>query len=180
MGSCMVLFFTVEERYVPTSPFSTLGMKGGENMTGNRKASLTVDGERTDHYIYLAAIRAAKLLAKEKLLLLFYANAHNWKEERCSNYGEERICSIVSMSPKTFRKTRSRLVELGWIVVHENGYRQTPDIELRFGNDDALYETKEWAKWWQPEGKRRNRYGNPVRPEDNQEENQTGRENEPF
>jgi len=148
-------------------------------MTGSTHKYLAKDGERTDHYIFLATIREAKLLCKEKSLLLFYANAHNWKEGAWSFYSEQRICSMVSMSPKTFRKVRSRLAELGWVVLHDNGYRETPNVELCFGNDDPHYEGTEWAKWWQPTGKRKGLYGNPVRPDKHEGDHLPIGENEP-
>ena len=133
----------------------------------NRKMVVVKDGERTDHYSYLAAVRHAKLLKEEKLLLLHYANTHNWKEGRCSFWSEQSICAAVSMSNKTFRKYRDSLVDLGWIVVHSNGDRMSPDIELRYGKHNPKYETKEWAKWWKPEGEGRVPFiaGNPSRSE---------------
>ncbi|MFY9240387.1 MAG: helix-turn-helix domain-containing protein [Roseovarius sp.] len=134
----------------------------------NRKREVSHKGERTDHYEYLAMIRQAKLLRDEKLLLLHYANTHNWKEGKCSFWSERKICAAVSMSEKTFRKVRQSLVDLGWIAVHNNGDRQTPDIQLLIGNPNPLYEKKEWAKWWQPEGSSRVPLivGNPISSDD--------------
>ncbi len=136
--------------------------EGVKSMSGKRHIVPSSGGKRSDHYTYLAAVREAKLLLKEKSLLYFYANAHRWSDGRCSHYSEQRICSIVSMSQKTFRQTRAKLADLGWIVVHKNGYHDTPDIELRFGRDDPNYESKEWAKWWRAEGSTEGLYINPV------------------
>lgn len=110
------------------------------------------DGERPDVFRYSALIRYAKLLRNEKHLLRFYADVHNWKTGRWSEYSTHRICSLVSMSTKTFRKARSNLEDLGWIVIHWRGDRTAPTIELRIGRDDPRYDDKEWAEWWLPEG----------------------------
>lgn len=110
------------------------------------------DGERPDVFRYSALIRYAKLLRNEKHLLRFYADVHNWKTGRWSDYSTHRICSLVSMSTKTFREARSNLEDLGWIVIHWRGDRTAPNIELRIGRDDPRYEDKEWAEWWLPEG----------------------------
>lgn len=118
----------------------------------NRNELKNPDGSRPDVFRYSALIRYAKLLKNEKHLLRFYADVHYWEEHRWSNYSTHRICSLISMSPKTFRETRKKLEELGWIVVHENGDRQCPHIELRIGRDDPVYDDTEWAKWWLPEG----------------------------
>lgn len=134
----------------------------------NRKREVSHKGERTDHYEYLAIIRQAKLLRDEKLLLLHYANTHNWKEGKCSFWSERKICAAVAMSEKTFRKVRKSLADLEWIVVHDNGDRQTPDIQLLVGNPNPLYEKREWARWWQPEGGSRVPLivGNPISSDD--------------
>ena len=123
------------------------------------------DGKRTDHYKYLAAIRDAKLLRDEKWLLTHYANTHNWANGECSWWSQRRICAHISMSEKMFRRVRKSLVDLGWIVVWENGDRQTPDIELRFGRNNPAYDKKEWAAWYQPSGQKRvpRISGNPMR-----------------
>lgn len=123
------------------------------------------DGKRTDHYKYLAAIRNAKLLRDEKLLLLQYANTHNWATGECSWWSQRRICAHISMSEKMLRRVRQSLVDLGWIVVWDNGDRQTPDIELRFGRNNVAYDKKEWAAWYQPTSEKRvpRISGNPIR-----------------
>ena len=123
------------------------------------------DGKRTDHYKYLAVIRDAKLLRDEKLLLMHYANTHNWATGECSWWSQRRICAHISMSEKMFRRVRKSLVDLGWIVVWDNGDRQTPDIELRFGRNNPAYDKKEWAAWYQPSGQKRvsRISGNPIR-----------------
>ena len=110
------------------------------------------DGERPDVFRYSALIRYAKLLRNEKHLLRFYADVHNWKTNRWSEYSTHRICSLVSMSTKTFREARKNLEDLGWIVIHWRGDRTAPTIELKIGRDDPRYEGKEWAGWWLPAG----------------------------
>ena len=110
------------------------------------------DGERPDVFRYSALIRYAKLLRNEKHLLRFYADVHNWTTGRWSDYSTHRICSLVSMSTKTFREARKNLEDLGWIVIHWRGDRTAPTIELKIGRNDPRYEDKEWAEWWLPEG----------------------------
>jgi hypothetical protein len=56
---------------------------------------------------------------------------------------------------------------------------RTLRVELCFGNDDPHYEKTEWAKWWQPTGKRKSLHGNPVRPDRNEENHLLIRENGP-
>ena len=118
----------------------------------NQHESASSDDERPDVFRYSALIRYAKLLRNEKHLLRFYADVHNWKTGRWSEYSTHRICSLVSMSTKTFREARSNLEDLGWIVIHWRGDRTTPTIQLRIGRDDPRYDNKEWADWWLPEG----------------------------
>ena len=136
--------------------------KGGDQMTDQYEVNDS-DGERPDVFRYSALIRYAKLLRNEKHLLRFYADVHNWTTNSWSHYSTHRICSLVSMSPKTFRDTRKNLVKLGWIGIHENGDRKAPFIELKIGRNDPLYEETEWARWWLPEGGRSEEFsGNPF------------------
>lgn len=128
--------------------------KGGDQLTETESAVANdyAKGDRSDFFIYNATIRYAKLMMDEKALLRFYSDVHNWKKGKWSNYSTHRICSLLAMSPKTFRRVRKSLVELGWIVVHERGERQAPKIELRVGRDNPKYDKLECARWWIPEG----------------------------
>jgi hypothetical protein len=132
---------------------------GGTDIQGKEVIKMTEDndlrnsdGERPDVFRYSALIRYAKLLKNEKHLLRFYADVHNWKTNRWSEYSTHRICSLVSMSPKTFREARRNLENLGWIAVHQRGDRTAPTIELKIGRNDLRYDKKEYAAWWLPEG----------------------------
>jgi hypothetical protein len=103
--------------------------------------------ELTTQYDYIRVIQNAKLGSKEKLLLYFYATTFNWSERRATYYSQRKICALNSMGEGTYKRTRDKLEELGWIKVLYRGRRLSCKVTVRYGIDDPNYESRCWAKW---------------------------------
>ena len=95
---------------------------------------------------YAAIVHTAKLEARCKLLLWHYGFAYNWKKQGASNYTQDQICALTSMSKSTYQKTRKKLLDLKWIEEMKISWHLPVFVVPKIGLPDPDYEKHAWAK----------------------------------
>ncbi len=103
--------------------------------------------ERTSQGAYLTRhIFKAKLEKLEKLYLCYVAAMSKFDEKRPCYASRDEMLNALSISRDTYNKTKSKLIDLEWIVVY--GRDGTSDLQFpAVGNDDPSF------KWKVPERK---------------------------
>jgi hypothetical protein len=95
---------------------------------------------------YAAIVHRAKLDLKCKALLWHYTYTYNWKERRASYYTQEQICAYVGMSPTTYQRAKSKLIELKWIITEKKSLELPVFVAPTVGIDDPNYSKMSWSK----------------------------------
>jgi hypothetical protein len=108
--------------------------------------SATKSKDSNGYFEYIRKVRSAKLLAREKNLLYFYASMHNWDEGRASFAGIELIAAWTGMSEASVNRAKRRLLELGWIKSHRKDRYSKVYVWVANGQEDPNYEEFSFAK----------------------------------
>jgi hypothetical protein len=98
------------------------------------------------YFEYIRKVRSAKLLAREKSLLYFYASMYNWDEKRPSYAGIELIAAWTGMSKATVNRAKNRLLELGWIKSFRRDRYSKVYVWVLNGQEDPDYSKQAFAK----------------------------------
>lgn len=97
------------------------------------------------YFEYIRKVRSAKLLAREKNLLYFYASMYNWDEKQPSFAGIELIAAWTGMSEATVNRAKRKLKELGWIRDYRQDRYSRVYVWVTSGNEDPDYEKEGFA-----------------------------------
>ena len=92
------------------------------------------------YFEYMRKVRSAKLLAREKNLLYFYASMYNWDEDLPSYAGIELIAAWTGMSKATVNRAKKKLMELGWIRDYRQNRYSKVFVWVTSGKEDPDYD----------------------------------------
>jgi hypothetical protein len=98
------------------------------------------------YFEYMRKVRSAKLLAREKNLLYFYASMYNWDEKGPSYAGIELIAAWTGMSKASVNRAKNRLLELGWIKSFRRDRYSKVYVWVLNGQEDPDYSKQTFAK----------------------------------
>jgi hypothetical protein len=98
------------------------------------------------YFEYIRKVRSAKLLAREKSLLYFYASMYNWDEGKASFAGIELIAAWTGMSEASVNRAKKRLLELGWIRSYRKDRYSKVFVWVLNGQEDPAYEKQRFAQ----------------------------------
>jgi hypothetical protein len=99
------------------------------------------------YFEYIRKVRSAKLLAREKNLLYFYASMYNWVEGKASFAGIELIAAWTGMSKASVNRAKKRLVELGWIKSFRRDRYSKVYVWVTNGQEDPNYDKQGFAEF---------------------------------
>lgn len=99
------------------------------------------------YFEYIRTVRSAKLKAREKNLLYFYASMYDWDNASPSFAGIELIAAWTGMSIATVNRAKKRLKELGWIRDYRKDRYSKVYVWVTRGIADTAYEMEEFAKF---------------------------------
>lgn len=100
------------------------------------------------YFEYIRLVRSAKLLAREKGLLYFYASMYNWDESSPSFAGINLIAAWTGMSKATVNRAKKRLKQLGWIRDYRKDRNSKVFVWVTKGKPDPEYDLQEFAKFY--------------------------------
>jgi hypothetical protein len=92
------------------------------------------------YFEYMRKVRSAKLLAREKGLLYFYASMYSWDENEPSYAGIELIAAWTGMSIASVNRAKRRLKELGWIRDYRQDRYSRVFVWVTPGKEDPEYD----------------------------------------
>jgi hypothetical protein len=95
---------------------------------------------------YAHIVHRAKLNLKCKALLWHYAFTYNWNERKASYYTQDQICAYVGISPTTYQRAKSKLIELKWIITEKKSMDLPVFVAPAVGIDDPDYSKMSWSK----------------------------------
>jgi hypothetical protein len=98
------------------------------------------------YFEYMRTVRSAKLLAREKSLLYFYASMYNWDEGKASFASIELIAAWTGMSEASVNRAKKRLLELGWIRSYRKDRYSKVFVWVFNGKEDPNYEKQKFAE----------------------------------
>jgi hypothetical protein len=98
------------------------------------------------YFEYMRKVRSAKLLAREKNLLYFYASMFNWDEKQASFAGIELIAAWTGMSKASVNRAKKRLIELGWIKSYRKDRYSKVYVWVANGQADPNYDKQGFAE----------------------------------
>jgi hypothetical protein len=99
------------------------------------------------YFEYMRKVRSAKLLAREKNLLYFYASMYNWDEGQASFAGIELIAAWTGMSKASVNRAKKRLIELGWIKTFRRDRYSKVYVWVSSGQEDPNYDKQGFAEF---------------------------------
>jgi hypothetical protein len=109
--------------------------------------SATKTKDSNGYFEYMRKVRSAKLLAREKNLLYFYASMYNWDEKKASYAGIELIAAWTGMSKASVNRAKNRLIELGWIKSFRRDRYSKVYVWVLNGQEDPKYNQHHFAKY---------------------------------
>jgi len=109
--------------------------------------SVTKSKDSNGYFEYIRKVRSAKLLAREKNLLYFYASMYNWVEGKASFAGIELIAAWTGMSKASVNRAKKRLVELGWIKSFRRDRYSKVYVWVTNGQEDPNYDKQGFAEF---------------------------------
>jgi hypothetical protein len=98
------------------------------------------------YFEYIRKVRSAKLLAREKNLLYFYASMFNWDEGKPSFAGIQLIAAWTGMSEASVNRAKKRLLELGWIRSYREDRYSKVFVWVFSGLEDPNFDKHGFAK----------------------------------
>ena len=108
--------------------------------------SATKTKDSNGYFEYIRKVRSAKLLAREKNLLYFYASMYDWDEKRASYAGIELIAAWTGMSKASVNRAKNRLIELGWIKSFRRDRYSKVYVWVLNGQEDPDYNKQKFAR----------------------------------
>ena len=108
--------------------------------------SVTKTKDTNGYFEYMRKVRSAKLLAREKNLLYFYASMYNWDEKKASYAGIELIAAWTGMSKASVNRAKNRLIKLGWIKSFRRDRYSKVYVWVLNGLEDPDYNKQTFAK----------------------------------
>jgi hypothetical protein len=99
-----------------------------------------MEKDSNGYFEYMRKVRSAKLLAREKNLLYFYASMYNWDEGLPSYAGIELIAAWTGMSKATVNRAKKKLKELGWIRDYRQNRYSKVYVWVFSGKEDPDYD----------------------------------------
>jgi hypothetical protein len=99
------------------------------------------------YFEYIRKVRSAKLLAREKNLLYFYASMYNWEEGKASFASIELIAAWTGMSKASVNRAKKRLIELGWIKSFRRDRYSKVYVWVTNGQEDPNYDKQGFAEF---------------------------------
>ena len=108
--------------------------------------SATKTKDTNGYFEYMRKVRSAKLLAREKNLLYFYASMYNWDEKGPSYAGIELIAAWTGMSTASVNRAKNRLMELGWIKSFRKDRYSKVYVWVLNGREDPDYNKQKFAR----------------------------------
>ena len=106
----------------------------------------TKSKDSNGYFEYIRKVRSAKLLAREKNLLYFYASMFNWDEGKPSFAGIGLIAAWTGMSEASVNRAKKRLLELGWIRSYRQDRYSKVFVWVFSGLEDPNFEKQGFAK----------------------------------
>ncbi len=109
--------------------------------------SATKSKDSNGYFEYIRKVRSAKLLAREKNLLYFYASMYNWEEGKASFASIELIAAWTGMSKASVNRAKKRLIELGWIKSFRRDRYSKVYVWVTNGQEDPNYDKQGFAEF---------------------------------
>ena len=109
--------------------------------------SVTKSKDSNGYFEYIRKVRSAKLLAREKNLLYFYASMYNWEEGKASFASIELIAAWTGMSKASVNRAKKRLIELGWIKSFRKDRYSKVYVWVSSGQEDPNYDKQGFAEF---------------------------------
>jgi|LakMenEpi03Aug12_release.lakeMendotaPanAssembly.Ray.scaffolds.fasta_scaffold609146_1 hypothetical protein len=109
--------------------------------------SVTKSKDSNGYFEYIRKVRSAKLLAREKNLLYFYASMYNWEEGKASFASIELIAAWTGMSKASVNRAKKRLIELGWIKSFRRDRYSKVYVWVTNGQEDPNYDKQGFAEF---------------------------------
>jgi hypothetical protein len=109
--------------------------------------AVTKSKDSNGYFEYIRKVRSAKLLAREKNLLYFYASMYNWEEGKASFASIELIAAWTGMSKASVNRAKKRLIELGWIKSFRRDRYSKVYVWVTNGQEDPNYDKQGFAEF---------------------------------
>jgi len=106
------------------------------------------------YFEYMRKVRSAKLMAREKGLLYFYASMYNWDENEPSYAGIELIAAWTGMSKATVNRAKKKLKELEWIRDYRQDRYSKVYVWVTSGKEDPDYDKEGFSVYHTYKSKR--------------------------
>jgi hypothetical protein len=106
------------------------------------------------YFEYIRKVRSAKLMAREKGLLYFYASMYNWDENEPSYAGIELIAAWTGMSTATVNRAKRKLKELEWIRDYRQDRYSKVYVWVTCGKEDPDYDKEGFSVYHTYKSKR--------------------------
>ena len=106
------------------------------------------------YFEYIRKVRSAKLMAREKGLLYFYASMYNWDENEPSYAGIELIAAWTGMSTATVNRAKKKLKELEWIRDYRQDRYSKVYVWVTSGKEDPDYDKEGFSLYHTYKSKR--------------------------
>jgi len=106
------------------------------------------------YFEYIRKVRSAKLKAREKGLLYFYASMYNWDEDQPSYAGIELIAAWTGMSSASVNRAKRKLKELEWIRDFRKDRYSKVYVWVTAGKEDPDYDKEGFAVYHTYKSKR--------------------------